>query len=112
MSRLSKKGATAKKTKCPVLSKAFNRHNVVCTYRVGKNINANISGHNKAILGHKNIGEDVIEAECNCCGGPTNCPLQGECHAKNVVYGAEVTAVDDQGSMVKVDGFEATHVKL
>ena len=33
--------------------------------------------------------------------------LQGECHAKNVIYGAEVTAVDDQGSKVKVDGFEA-----
>ena len=38
----------------------------------------------------------------------TLCPLQGECQAKNVIYGAEVEAVDNQGpAVVKVDGFKA-----
>ena len=54
-----------------------------------------------------NQNEDEATEECNCRGGPVKCPLQGECHAKNVIYGAEVTAVDNQGSVVKVDGFEA-----
>ena len=92
------------KAKCPTLSKAFNRNNVVCTYRIGRNLKAYISSHNKAIL---NKNEDEIIEECNCRGGPTNCPLQGECHTKNVIYGAEATAVDNQGAVVKVDGFEA-----
>ena len=92
------------KSKCATLAKAFNRNNIVCTYRTGRNINAYISSHNKAILSKD---EDDEVQDCNCRGGPPNCPLQGQCHAKNLIYGAEVTAVDDQGSAVRVDGFEA-----
>ena len=88
------------------LAKAFNRNNVVCTYRVGRNIKAYISSHNKAILSNQN--EDEATEECNCRGGLNNCPLKGECNTKNVIYGAEVTAVDKQtGAIVKVDGFGA-----
>ena len=105
--KLVDKHFTKNKAKCPTLAKAFNRHNIVCTYRTGRNINAYISSHNKAILSKS---EDDATEDCNCKGGPTSCPLQGECQAKNVVYGAEVEAVDNQGVIVKVDGFERSTV--
>ena len=109
--KLIDKHFTQNKAKCGTLAKAFNRNNVVCTYRTGRNMGAYISSHNKAILS-KN--EEEVTEDCNCRGGPTNCPLQGECQAKNVIYGAEVTAVDSQsGAVVKVDGLkqEITRVK-
>ena len=41
-------------------------------------------------------------------GGVSKCVLQGECYkAKNVIYEAEVEAVDRGGAVVKIDGFEA-----
>ena len=85
------------------------KNNIVCTYRVGRNIKAHIDAHNKAILGHKaEAGNENEEDRCRCRGGPSKCVLQGDCYkAKNVIYEAEVEAVDRRGEVVKIDGFDA-----
>ena len=49
-----------------------------------------ISGHNKKIL----RGERRTNAKknCNCRGGESSCPLEGECQTKSLVYRAEVAS--------------------
>ena len=43
---------------------------------------------------------------CNCKGGTTNCPVEGECGSQNVIYEAEVKAEDSKGDVVEVNGWD------
>ena len=52
-----------------------------------------VSGHNKKILKGVNLQQRL----CNC-RVPENCPLEGECLSKNVIYQANVKRLDTQTS--------------
>ena len=52
------------------------------------NIGSIISGHNQKIL---NGNTNVTERRCNC-RNPNQCPLDGDCLAKEVVYEATVNS--------------------
>ena len=73
------------KDKCPILSKAFNKDNVTCTYRVGRNMKAFIDSHNKTLLNKREVPTETPAGElCICRGG--------------VAYEAEVRAVEVSAS--------------
>ena len=93
------------KEKAPILSKAFNKHSMVCTYCTGRNIKGYIDSHNKGLLRKGN--ETEVQRPCNCRGGPANCPVEGECWSTNVIYEAEVKAEDSSGAQVEVDGWDS-----
>ena len=70
-----------------------------------------IDNHNKALLNSEETPSEVPAGElCNCRGGVSNCPVDGECRTPNVIYEAEVRAaeVDQDGAEheVEVDGFD------
>ena len=74
----------------PILKKVFNRNTVKVSYCNPKNMKAKIDKHNRKIL------EPVIEESENTCSCPKknkpNCPLQGNCLVKSIVYQADVKA--------------------
>ena len=71
------------------LHKIFNRNTVKLSYSCMPNVQAMISSHNKSKI---NRGRDESTAERNCnCRNTNNCPLQGQCLTKAVVYQATVT---------------------
>ena len=63
--------------------KLFNRGNIKTSYSAMPNMKAIINGSDKRAQ------ENTPEKPCNC-RVPENCPLQGNCNAKAVVYEAEV----------------------
>ena len=67
--------------------KQFNRNNVKVSYSSMPNIGSIINGHNRKILNEER-GE---ERTCNC-RNPGECPLEGSCLNKEVLYEATVTA--------------------
>ena len=66
--------------------KIFNRKNLKLSYCCVPNIKSIISGHNKKLL---NMNNDP-KPTCNC-RVKTNCPVEGKCQHKNVIYSATVT---------------------
>ena len=68
------------------LHKIFNKNTVKVGYSCTKNMATLIKGHNTALLNPKDKG-----LECNC---RAECPLDGKCRAKNVVYEATVRTAD------------------
>ena len=72
------------------LRSIINRHTVKLSYSCLNNFHDSIKAHNKKIL---NSNTNNPERTCNC---PRNrqCPLQGECLAKNIVYQATVSRED------------------
>ena len=74
------------------LHKIFNRKNVKVSYGCVDNIAQIIKQHNKKVLTPQTALPP--EMACNCRVKP-DCPLNGECLTKGIVYQAEVKA-DDQ----------------
>ena len=68
------------------LHKIFNKNTVKVGYSCTKNMATLIKGHNTALLKPKEK-----DLECNC---RAECPLDGKCRAKNVVYEATVRTAD------------------
>ena len=72
------------------LNKIFNRNTVKLSYSCMPNVKTTIEGNNKKILRNsKNTTE--TERKCSC---PKNaeCPLDGKCLSKDIVYRATVTS--------------------
>ena len=61
-------------------SKLFNRNNVKVSYSCTPNVKSIIDSHNKNVLKNQTEGE---ERACNC-RIKDQCPLNGECLAKNI----------------------------
>jgi hypothetical protein len=73
------------------LSKIFNKHTVKLSYSCTDNVQAIISAHNKRIL-NPPADETNELRQCSCPrNAKVNCPLDGKCLAKNIVYKASVT---------------------
>ena len=70
------------------LHKLFTRRTVKIGYRCMPNMQTLVARHNQKML--KN-GSEQIEEGCNCKRGVANCPFQGKCQTKNLVYEATVT---------------------
>ena len=55
------------------------------------NMEAVISGHNRKLLNPKPITDNPNQPKkTNCRGAEVNCPLEGKCLTKSVIYKAEV----------------------
>ena len=69
------------------LHKVFNRNNVKVSYSCMENIKSTISNHN-----HELLSNDLpASAQCNC-KHEKECPLDGKCLVKNIVYKAEIAS--------------------
>ena len=66
------------------LHKIFNRNTVKVSYSCTENMEQIIKGHNKKVISP----ERTEELPCNCQG---ECPLNGKCRTKDVVYGCVAT---------------------
>ena len=71
------------------LHKLFTRQTVKLSYRCMPNVAQAISRHNSKVL--KGDQQTQQPTGCNCDGGAANCPVQGECKTKCVVYEASIT---------------------
>ena len=70
------------------LNKIFNKNNVKISYRCMDNIEKIIKTHNKNILSKTTTNNH----SCNC-QRKDQCPLDGNCDVKNVIYAAHVTTL-------------------
>ena len=71
------------------LRKVFNRNTVKIGYKCMPNMAMAIKRHNNRILNQEvNVGGRTA---CKCDGGAQNCPVDGHCKDKWVVYSAKVT---------------------
>ena len=70
------------------LHKLFTRQTVKLSYRCMPNVARAISRHNSKVL--KGDQQTQQPTGCNCAGGAANCPVQGECKTKCVVYKASI----------------------
>ena len=90
------------------LRKLFNRNTVKLSYSCSPSMKQLIDGHNKAILRKDNQPvQDQNVKTCNC-RNKNDCPLQGECLQKEIVYQATVTTREEKESYV---GLTATAFK-
>ena len=71
----------------------FNRSKVKMSYRCTKNLARKISSHNSKII-QSDKNSEVENGGCNC-RNKNNCPVEGECQKKGVIYQAEVTRDDN-----------------
>jgi len=70
------------------LHKIFNTNTLKLSYSCMSNVKTIISSHNKAQLNKPSNQSDEIN-NCNCRNKNT-CPLEGNCHIRNIIYQAEV----------------------
>ena len=68
------------------LSKVFNRNTVKVSYCCTENISSIIKSHNKKVLSEKI--ESVIPCNCRV---KNECPLNGQCQVKDIVYKCTVS---------------------
>lgn len=68
--------------------KLFNRNNVKVSYSCMQNVKSIINSHNTKIL--QSTQNDEIDP-CNCKSKP-ECPLNGQCNIKSIVYNAQVNS--------------------
>ena len=72
------------------LHKLFNKDNVKISYCTTQNIKRIIDAHNRKLLAGEKT--DDLPQQCNCLRSRRdNCPLQGKCLTKNLIYRADIT---------------------
>ena len=81
----------------------FNRSNVKLSYCCMANVKSIIKAHNTDVLKKKCGAKENIKS-CNCTR--FECPLQGKCRTKNVIYEAEVTTKPSVKTFVGSTGRE------
>ena len=90
-----------------LLGRLFNKNNCKLSYSTMPNLNQIISGHNKKVL--RNNKPQEIEKPCNCNGGVKNCPIEGNCLKKDIVYEAKVNTENKEDKLYL--GISATTFK-
>ena len=89
------------------LHKIFNRNTVKVSYSCMPNVKTIISNHNRHLLEKRN--EPSTDKNCNC-RARDECPLNGKCLTKSIVYKAEITATDI-GETKEYIGMTAGHLR-
>ena len=74
------------------LHKIINKQNVKLSYSCLPNMQGIIANHNKRVL-NKATSEEKRALSCNC-RYKANCPLDGRCHKKSIIYKASVNIPD------------------
>ena len=74
------------------LPRLFNRNNLKISYSCTRNMGTIIASHNSRIQ-HQNSQEDDNNRLCNC-RVRANCPLNGHCLTKSVVYRGDISTND------------------
>ena len=77
------------------LHKIFNRNNLKVSYSCLPNVSRIISAHNKKVLNHPTDTNNENEKLCNC-RRKNECPLNGNCLEKEVIYKCNVKKVDTE----------------
>ena len=90
------------------LHRHFNRKTIKVSYSCMSNIETIISGHNKKLLNANAISKSP--RKCNCRGGITNCPVEGNCLTSSVIYKAEISE-DKSSTSCSYIGLAATSFK-
>ena len=72
-----------------MLHKIFNRNTMKISHSCWTNINNTISAHYSHAISNKTARKYVNAKTCNC-RAPTNCPLDGKCLTKSIVYQATI----------------------
>ena len=72
------------------LYKIFNKNTLKISYSCLPNIKSIIAAHNKKLIGKDPTGGGASAPKCNC-KRKAECPLEGKCLTKNIVYMAIVT---------------------
>ena len=75
------------------LHKVCNRNNIKLSYSCMPNIKAIISKHNHNLLNTDTNLRTNQEKKCNC-QNETNCPLNGKCLTKSIIYKATITTTE------------------
>ena len=70
------------------LQKIYNEFNIKLSYSCMPNMTGIINNHNKKLLHPHTNNKDL---PCNCRYLP-NCPLNGKCRAKSIIYKASISA--------------------
>lgn len=78
-----------------LLHKILNRNTVKISFSCMPNISHTIAQHNKKLLRDSAANQTTPQRNCNCRGGIDNCPLNGECLTKSIVYQATVVRADN-----------------
>ena len=71
------------------MHKIFNKNTVKISYSCMNNISSTLSTHNKNIL-----NPEQTSFGCNC-RNKDNCPLDGECLTRNIIYRVDITTDND-----------------
>ena len=74
--------------KSHALSKFFNKNTLKISYSTCKNMKGYLDSHNRKVLNSNKRNDPPCQCE-------EPCPLDGKCGAKDIVYGANVTALDN-----------------
>ena len=73
----------------------FNVFNLKVSYCTGPSMMDIISKHNAKVLRKNEEKDKAAPPGCNCQGGAANCPLNGRCLTKSLVYRADVRVGSD-----------------
>ena len=74
--------------------KVFNRNTIKESYSYMSSMKSAINQHNTRILSKKKQPSNAVERKWDCRNS-SDCPLQGNCLASNVVYEAEISTGDN-----------------
>jgi uncharacterized protein (UPF0335 family) len=78
-----------------VLYKIFNKNTLKISYSCLPNIKSMLDAHNRSIIGiNSGNTSDANNRSCNCRRA-NDCPLDGRCLTKNVIYRADVSTPSD-----------------
>ena len=80
-----------------VLYKIFNKNTLKLSYSCLPNMKAVLDAHNRAIL---RVSVTTDDKNCNCRRA-VECPLEGKCLTKNVIYQADISSVGENKAPTK-----------
>lgn len=82
------------------LHRYFNRRSIKVSYSCLPNVSSIISGHNRKVI-QENEKKKLDEVrKCNCQTGTSNCPLQGNCLQKEIIYKATVKTSTEEKTYI------------
>ena len=89
----------------PYLCKLFNKNNLKIGYACTRNMGAIISSHNSRI--QRQDGQVENDKPCNC-RVKANCPLNGHCLIKSIVYRAEISTNEQKDTRFYIGSCSST----